>query len=250
MSDAPASPKAGRLATPGWLDGRLVLGVLLVLVSVVVGARVLSAADRSQTVWTAKRDLAAGTALAVDDLEPSRVRLFGTAGEYLPAPDESFVGYLLDRPLSSGELVPVDALQRPGADVDVRYVSVPVLPGRYPAGLRRGQQVDVWATPDRNSAAAQAAPEEPAEPAADGAPSSAGGTRLVLEALTVHTAPDGGGALSAGSSERSVVLAVPPEDVADLVAAMAVGRIDLVRVPGADETRSEVARATPEDAAR
>ncbi len=47
MSDAPGSPKAGRLATPGWVDGRLVLGVLLVLVSVVVGARVLSAADRS-----------------------------------------------------------------------------------------------------------------------------------------------------------------------------------------------------------
>ena len=246
MSDAPASPKAGRLATPGWLDGRLVLGVLLVLVSVVVGARVLSAADRSQTVWTAQRDLAAGTALAVDDLQPAQVRLFGTAGEYLPAPDESYVGYVLDRPLSSGELVPVDALQRPGTDVDVRYVSVPVLPGRYPAGLRRGQQVDVWATPDRNSAAAQAAPAEPA----DGAPASAGGSRLVLEALTVHAAPDTGGALSAGSAERSVVLSVPPEDVADLVAAMAEGRIDLVRVPGPDDTRAEVARATPEGAAR
>ena len=247
MSDAPASPKAGRLATPGWLDGRLVLGVLLVLVSVVVGARVLSAADRSETVWTAKRDLAAGTALAVDDLEPARVRLFGTAGEYLPAPDDSFVGYVLDRPLSTGELVPVDALQRPGAEVDVRYVSVPVQPGRYPAGLRKGQQVDVWATPDRNSAAAQAAPA-PAEGDDPAAPS--GPSRLVLEALTVHAAPETGGALNAGSNERSVVLSVPPDDVAALVAAMAEGRIDLVRVPGPSDTRAELARLTREDATR
>jgi hypothetical protein len=247
VADAPGSPKAGRLATPGWLDGRLVLGVLLVLVSVVVGARVLSAADRSQTVWTADRDLSAGTALSVDDLRPSQVRLFGTAGEYLPAPDDSFVGYVLDRPLSAGELVPVDALQRPGDDVEVRYVSVPVLPGRYPAGLRKGQQVDVWATPDRNAVAAAGGATAAPSP---GTATAAGSSRLVLEALTVHDTPDGGGALAAGSAERSVVLSVAPEDVATLVSAMAEGRIDLVRVPGPGDTRAELARRSREDATR
>jgi hypothetical protein len=248
VADAPGSPRAGRLATPGWLDGRLVLGVLLVLVSVVVGARVLSAADQRQTVWTADRDLAAGTALSVDDVRPAQVRLFGTAGEYLPAPDDSFVGYVLDRPLSAGELVPVDALLRPGEDVDVRYVSVPVLPGRYPDGLRKGQQVDVWATPDQDAAAAQGATAA-ATPAPTPGAAAAGASRLVLEALTVHDAPDAGGAL-AGSAERSVVLSVAPEDVATLVGAMAAGRIDLVRVPGPGDTRAELARLTPEDAAR
>src|SRR5687768_14738118 len=41
-SAVPPSPTARRLALPRWLDTRLVLGVLLVLVSVLVGARVLS----------------------------------------------------------------------------------------------------------------------------------------------------------------------------------------------------------------
>lgn len=50
MTEVPTSPAARRLASPRWLDGRLVLGVLLVLASVLVGARLLSSADRSQQV--------------------------------------------------------------------------------------------------------------------------------------------------------------------------------------------------------
>ncbi|MEO6204316.1 MAG: SAF domain-containing protein, partial [Mycobacteriales bacterium] len=83
VSDPPASPRASRLAAPGWLDTRLVLGVLLVLASVVVGARVLSSADRSQTVWVLTRDLAPGAELTSDDLTVARVRLFTDGAEYI-----------------------------------------------------------------------------------------------------------------------------------------------------------------------
>lgn len=224
--DVPASPKAGRLATPGWLDGRLVVGVLLVLVSVVVGARLLAAADRTALVWTASRDLAAGTALTAGDVQPTRVRLFDTGNRYLAAPDRGFVGYVLDRRVARGELLPVAALQRPGA-VDLRYVSVPVLPGRYPVDLARGHRVDVWVTPDANGAAAPTAPA----PSPSAAPGAAAGSRLVLRSLTVASPPQSGGALSAGTAERAVLLAVPAGDVGQLVAAMARSRVDLVRVP-------------------
>lgn len=235
MSDAPASPKAGRLATPGWFDGRLVLGVLLVLVSVVVGARVLAAGDRTTAVWTAARDLAPGTTLTADDLHTTRVRLFDTGSRYLAAPDRGFVGYVLDRPVAAGELVPVAALKPPSSQ-DLRSVSVPVLPGRYPADLARGERVDVWATPNGNgvsaasggTAAGTAATASPAP----GAPASAtADTRRVLAAVPVQAPPSSGGALSAGSAERAVVLSVPADDVAALVDAMAHSRIDLVRVP-------------------
>lgn len=220
MQDVPRSPQAGRLSPPSWLDARLVLGVLLVLVSVVVGARVLSAAERTQQVWTAVRDLPAGTALSRDDLRPTEVRLLGAAGQYLPAPDEAFVGYVLERGLGAGELVPVEALQAPGRGLDVRYVSVPVLPGRFPADLAKGELVDVWATPDRSAAA---------DPA--GAPAE--GSRLVLEAVPVQAPPDDGGALGAATAEQAVVLAVATAEVGELLTAMSDGRIDLVRVPGA-----------------
>lgn len=223
MTDAPVSPRAGRLASPSWLDTRLVLGVLLVLVSVVVGARVLSSADRSQLVWVAGSDLAAGSSLTAEDLKPAQVRLFDRSGAYLPATAAPPVGYVLDRPVAAGELVPRQALSRPGDDVDVRLVAVPVLPGHYPPELAKGQQVDVWATPDANSVGAPEAPEGDAGPV--------GGTRLVLPSLTVQYLPSQGGGLGGATPERSVVLVVPPDDVESLLSAMASGRLDLVRVP-------------------
>ena len=51
MTDVPGSPAASRLTSPSWRDSRLILGVLLILVSVLVGAKVLSGADVSQQVW-------------------------------------------------------------------------------------------------------------------------------------------------------------------------------------------------------
>ena len=230
---APASPPAGRLATPRWLDARLVLGVLLVLVSVVVGARVLAAADRTQLVWSAARDLAPGSTLSAGDLEAVEVRLL-TAGErYLAAPGTDVEGYVLERPVGAGELVPVDALVPPGSAPDLRFVSVPVLPGRYPADLQRHQLVDVWATPDAAPGAAPAG-ESP-------------GSRLVLEAVPVHAEPDDGGALSAGTAERAVVLVVPASDVDELVAAMSGARVDLVRVPTPEQARGAASAAGGRD---
>ena len=65
MTETPGSPRAARLAPPRWFDTRFVLGVVLVLTSVLVGARVLAGADTTQQVWLAARDLAPGTVLAV-----------------------------------------------------------------------------------------------------------------------------------------------------------------------------------------
>jgi hypothetical protein len=232
VSDAPASPKAGRLSTPSWLDARLVLGVLLVLVSVVVGARLLAAADRTQLMWSAARDLGPGTVLAAGDLVPVEVRLFDTGGRYLAGTETGFPGYVLERELSAGELVPLAALARPGSEAaDLRQVSVPVLPGRFPRGLAPGQLVDVWSSPDRDAAAL-----------AEGAPQL--GSRLVLEAVPVFDAPEAGGGLSAGTPEQAVVLNVRVRDVEALVAAMGAGRIDLVRVPGPRDREGSLAGAS------
>lgn len=229
MSQAPGSPRAARLPSPSWLDARLVLGVLLVLVSVVVGARVLASADRSELVWSATRDLAAGSSVAADDLVPAQVRLFGSTGGYLPASGDPPVGYVLDRPVTAGELLPLAALVRPGDEVDLRLVTVPVLPGHYPPGLQKGQLVDVWSTPDRDAASASG--------------EDARGSRLVLRAVPVEQPPDAGGGLGGAAPERAVVLVVPPADVEALIGAMSSGRLDLVRVPTPREAGGALAPA-------
>ena len=244
MTDAPGSPRAARLAAPSWLDTRLVLGVLLVLVSVVIGARVLSAADRSQLVWTTSRALSPGTPLTGEDVVATPVRLFGNAERYLSAEQPAPVGYVLSRALGADELLPRDALTTPGREADVREVTVNVRPGSAPPDLRRGEQVDVYVTPERPPGAGPSVDTSPA-PASSAAPTTAatGGARLVLSGVTVLQVPAEQG-FGAGSEQRAVVLQVRPDAVATVLTATELGRIDLVRVPaGVPTTPTAVAGA-------
>lgn len=237
MSDTPASPRASRLASPGWLDGRLVVGVLLVLVSVVVGARVLSSADRSTLVYAVTKDLAAGSVLDADDLEQVRVRLFDDADEYVAA-GEPPVGYVVRRGLGRGELLPRQALALPREDVDYREVTVPIDVGHLPPGLAVGSQVDVWMTPE---SLGKQSGTEPADQAQEPA-----GAQLVLQGVTVLAVQADGGAFS-GSTTIPVVLQVRPREVSSLLSAMSLGRIDVVRVPRGAEGSGRLDLVAGED---
>lgn len=253
MSHTPGSPQASRLATPGWLDGRLVLGVLLVLVSVVVGARVLSAADRSTLVYAVNKDLTAGSILQAGDLAQVRVRLFDNADRYIAVGSTPISGYVVRRTVSSGELLPREALSVPQKDVDFRFVTVPVLSGHFPAALGRDQQVDIWVTPDldgqQDEPAAEASEQE--EGAAAPAPPTGQqlelrGAQLVLQGVTVlGIAREGGG--FGGTTAVPVELQVRPDEVAQLVSAMALGTIDLVRVPREAESSGRLEPAAGSD---
>ena len=230
MSEAPASPPASRLATPSWLDTRLVLGVLLVLVSVVVGARVLASADDAQGVWVATRDLAAGSTLADGDLTRGQVRLFDNGGRYLTATAPPPVGYVLTREVGADELLPVASVALPErAGRVLRDVSVPVEAGRLPADLAGGELVDVHVTAPLDSGAGpppSAAPSSaPSAPASGAAP---GTSTLLLAAVPVRSRSGSAGAGPTG--EQAVVLTVDDAQVAELVAGLRTGQVDLVRV--------------------
>ncbi|MFN2538939.1 MAG: hypothetical protein ABR549_12460 [Mycobacteriales bacterium] len=229
MTDAPGSPTASRLATPSWLDGRLVLGVLLVLVSVLVGAKVLAGADSSQQVWSATHELAPGTVLVAGDLELTKVRLFGRSGRYLAGPAP--VGYVVLRSIGVHELLPRDALSAPGKTVQRRDVSVAVAYGHLPSDLRGGDVVDLYVTPDDKAIRRGGKGVDLTVP------------RLVLSNVVVArvTRPSG---LSSSGQTIPVVLTVDPSQVLAVVQALADGPLDLVRVP--DAHLAALATASPE----
>lgn len=193
------SPRPRRLRGPSWLDLRLIGGVLLVLVSVLVGARVVAAADQSVSVWAAARNLSAGTTLRAEDVRAVPVRLFDSGAAYLRS-GSALSGQVLDRPVRAGELLPASALQDRSGRVSV---ALPVPTTAVPLDLRRGQLVDVYAT-------------------GEGTGGGSVQTSLVLAAAPVQ-AVDGGsqGALSASSGMRQVVVSVPSDEAGDLLAAIA-----------------------------
>lgn len=206
-----ASPRAARLATPRWLDARLVLGVLLVLFAVVAGARVFASADHYSRVFVAKHDLVPGERLTADDLSVGRVRLNGQGSLYIAA-GSAPVGYLVTRYVGAHEFVPVGALAASGPATDTRLVSVPVTPGHLPSGVGRGTLVDVYLTAKAAAGTAVPAPV------------------LVLSNVAV-AARDGGARTFGGDSSLTVVLSVPSDRVSDVVHAVESGTIDLVVVP-------------------
>jgi len=135
---------AARLRRPSWRDSRLLIGVLIVLVSVVAGARVMALADDTVPVFAAATTLPSGHVLAAGDVRVVRVRLGAGAAPYLSAGAGLAKGLVLARPVGAGELLPVAALGAPGS-MTRRPVSVP-LPAPLPVGLQPGMSVDLWSS--------------------------------------------------------------------------------------------------------
>lgn len=211
MSDAAA--RVPRIATPRWLDTRLVLGVILVLLAVAAGARVFAAAGRSTPVYLARHALVPGERLRAGDLAVGRVQLGEHGGPYVAAGAAPPEGYLVTRYVGPGELLPLGAVSATAAAVaQTRLVALPVPPGHLPDDLNRGDLVDVYVTAKSSTGGPAPAPLR------------------VLSAAAVDSYDANGGALS-GSATGSLVLAVPDAAVASAVHAVESGAIDVVRVP-------------------
>jgi hypothetical protein len=213
-----SSPAAIRLRRPSWRDPRLAVGLLLVAVAALGGARLWSSADDTVMVWATAVQVRAGEPVAGADLVASRVSLAdgASAAAYLStsaAPTGVFV-----RDLAAGELVPAAATGPAGAGSTVD-VSVAVEPGRAPVDLGVGDVVDVWAVPEA-TAAGRAAPP---------------GVRVLAD-VRVTTAPSGGAGLGASTREVVVTMGQAPqgatgrEALGPVLSAMARGQVVLVRV--------------------
>jgi hypothetical protein len=197
---------------PRWLDARMALGLALVLVAVVAGARLFASADHYSQVYLVRHPLVPGERIASGDLSVGRVRFAGDGRPYLAVGTRSPVGALVTRYIATGEILPSAALSSGGVTVTVRDVTVPVVPGHLPADLGHGDQVDVYVTTKGALGATSGAPH------------------LVLAGAVVDS-DDAQAASVTGQQAVGVVLAVPAGAVSRAVAAVENGSIDLVRVP-------------------
>jgi hypothetical protein len=200
------SPLALRLRRPSWLDPRLAVGVLLVLVSVLVGVQVVAAADRTDPVWAVRSDLAAGTTLAPGDLVVVRMRLSTGANRYLAA-GRSPAGLLLVRDVRAGELLPRDSV---GPHIHGSLVSIPVSPQHVPSTIRAGQRIDVYATTK--------GPNGPPQ------------TARVLAAVPVQQVRYPARGVMSSTAEVAIVVRVPAESAVALVRALRSADIDVTVV--------------------
>lgn len=214
-----ASPPAVRARTPGWRDPRLWVGVAIVAVSVVVGARLFAAADDSVPVWAVAADMGAGDLVGADDLTVQRVR-FADADDldrYYRADEELPADLRLVRGVGDGELLP-RAATGAGEGAEHMHLSIEVAPGRVPTSVAAGSVVDVFVL---------------GPPAGDRGtgPDSFG---PALEEVTVVDAPTPAEGFGATPGVRQLVLAVPEGGVEEfyrLVSRYDDPRLSVVRRP-------------------
>lgn len=185
MSDVP-SPKASRQSRPKWLDPKLFLGILLVLGSMALGARIIGQADNTTTVYVAKENIAANGPVSEDDFGSTEVRFphADDADRYVRAGDEIPDNARATRAIGAGEMIPQKALtnKRDGNMVDF---SVPVAGSRIPNGLKAQDLVDVLLQPREGQTS-------------EGTEAPQGET--VLENVVVISAPDDSGGAVSGDS--------------------------------------------------
>lgn len=191
------APLAVRATTPGWRDPRLWVGVAIVAVSVMVGARLLAAADDTVPVWALAADMGAGDRVTEDDLVAHRIRFSDASAldRYFTADDELPADLELTRPVSEGELLPRTAVGS-AAETDTVEIPIAVDAELVPGSIAAGAVVDVYLVPavppdKRSSAPSEAAP--------------------ALAAVTVVDAPDLEDSFGT-SGKRQLVLAVAEKD--------------------------------------
>lgn len=196
---APQVAPAVRSTTSGWRDPRLWVGVAIVAVSVVAGARLLAGADDTVQVWSVAADMGAGDRITEADLVADRVRFADDEqlGGYYPVDEELPADLELTRGVGAGELLPRGAVGDAGASGTLE-LPISVEAQQVPPGVGPGSVVHVYllAPAGEPGAAQPAARVEPA-----------------LADVTVLDAPAGEASFTAAGT-RQLVLAVAEDDVA------------------------------------
>lgn len=124
-----------------WMDPRLVIGVVLVLVSLAGVWFVVQQSSRTETAWAATRTLLPSETVTAGDLQQVEVRLPQSQDRYADASVDP-VGMVVASTVGQGEVLPLRALgDAVGED---RSAVVVDIGGALPSAVRAGALVDIW----------------------------------------------------------------------------------------------------------
>jgi hypothetical protein len=177
----------------------IVFGIILILISMTLIYQSLRKASARTTTVVVMRDLPTGKLIEDSDLKVISVDLASAAGSYYTVKSE-IIGKSALRNLYAGELIAISSL---GERKDLRTVALKLSLGRVPPDLKVNDWVDIWWTDlDTNKS-----------------------INLLKNINTSQVIQDGTGY----ASTITVVVAVPPHQVATLIAAARTEAIDLVK---------------------
>ncbi len=222
----PAAP-AERLSKATWFNGRLALGLLLVLAAVLGGAVFLQHGQQLVPVYAAARDLPSGILLTSTDLAVVRVRLPDPElRHYLqPTSGRTPPGRVLTTPVPKDALVPLAAVAASIQDAGMVELPIKAEVGDIAQGLRPGDRVQVLAAYTDGARRGQAV--------------------VLLSTVEVTRVLHEAGALAGPDQQTGVQVRMPSERAPLVAAAIATARVFVVKAPPRPAFVPPVATPTP-----
>ncbi|MBO1755577.1 hypothetical protein [Allobranchiibius sp. CTAmp26] len=209
------APVAARLQKPSWRDGRLVAGVLLVLLAMLGGAAALAHFDSTVEMLQASHTLVPGQTIGRDDVTSVKVRMDGRHAGYLKADDGLPRGQVV-RAVQSGELVPASAVGD-GSSLHEKTIALPATTGQSSI-LVAGSIVDLYVSAKQTAATGDTGYQDP---------------RLLISGVLVARISRPSTGLGAGTADDSVQVQIPDAQVPAVLAAVNKGaKVDLVPAAG------------------
>lgn len=200
-----------RLRRPRWRDPRLIVGIVLVLASVLMGAVLVSRLSETTSVLIARTAIVPGDPLVGADLVAVDLRLGDQTGHYVGSLEAIPDGAVATRTIRAGELVPLSAIGQ-SADVPLRPVVIPV-DATVAESVVPGASVELWHT----------------VPATDEDPDAQAG--LLVPDAVVRRIDEGS---SLGMRSMSVEVLVPRDRLDEVLEVLSKDeRLDVIGVPGA-----------------
>ncbi|MFC7376298.1 SAF domain-containing protein [Brachybacterium sp. GCM10030267] len=200
-----------RLRRPRWKDPRLIVGIVLVLASVLMGALLVSRLAETTPVLVARSAIVPGDEITPDDLTTVDMRLGDHTDHYVGSLEAIPDGAVATRTIEGGELLPTSAVGQAG-DVPLRPVVIPV-DETVAESVRPGATVELWHT-------------------GPGDESGGTGTAELLVSDAVVRSIDEGSSL--GMRSMAVEVLVPRDSLAGVLEVLSQEeRLDVIGVPGA-----------------
>lgn len=131
-------------------NSRLAMGLALFVIAIGSGQLIAKEANRTVMVWATQGDLAPGQLITQSDIKAVSVLLPQSAKNYLSAKAE-IIGALVLTHISTGDLIPTSAITSSSQVLDQRFVPLTLELTDLPVDLIRGEIVDIYAIPNRDS---------------------------------------------------------------------------------------------------
>ncbi len=216
--------QARRIAVPGWLNARTVLGLLLFSIAFLGAQRLIADARATVPVLVAARDLPSDYALSAGDFVRAEVALPPELTSRYALASRDLDGVALIRPVAEGEMIALSWVATSRYVGAGRAMTIPITAEHAVGGdLRSGDRVDVLATFDSGDVRAR--------------------TVAVVEGVEIVSPVEAGGLVTGEASVIGVTVAVTSQQAAELTFAIRSADLDVVRVEGAAGTRVDTVTA-------